>query len=132
MNLSGPLLLLRSLHCQPSGSARFPIPAAFVLSAHGEKQNAPEKGRDKTKGKSMNSDTNKPAQQITLGTIKAAIWKNTTPTGDRFNVTFERLYKDGVSWKSSNNFGRDDLLVLGKVADKAHDWIFAAQREGKE
>ena len=57
---------------------------------------------------------------------------NTTPTGDRFNVTFERLYKDGDSWKSSNNFGRDDLLTLGKVADKAHDWIFAAQREGKE
>ena len=60
--------------------------------------------------------TNKPAHQINLGAIKAAIWKNTTSAGDRYNVTFERIYKDGEEWKSTQSFGRDDLLTVAKVA----------------
>ena len=77
------------------------------------------------------TNTNKPVHQINIGTVKAAIWKNTTAAGDRHNVTFERIYKeDGGEWKSTQTFGRDDLLVLAKVADKAHDWI-VAQRETK-
>ena len=66
---------------------------------------------------------NQPAHEVRLGSIKAAIWQNETDTGVRFNVTFERLYKDGEQWKSTDSFGRDDLLLLGKVADLAHSWI---------
>ena len=33
------------------------------------------------------------------------------------NVTFSRLYKEGDQWKSTQSFGRNDLLVLAKVAD---------------
>ena len=40
-----------------------------------------------------------------------------------FNVTFERSYKDGEEWKTTNSFGRDDLLKLAKLADEAHSWI---------
>ena len=29
-----------------------------------------------------------------LSTVKAAIWKNDTSNGVRYNVTFSRLYKD--------------------------------------
>ncbi len=43
--------------------------------------------------------------------------------GVRYNVTFSRLYKDNDQWKSTESFGRDDLLVLGKVADQTHSWI---------
>ena len=40
-----------------------------------------------------------------------------------FNVTFERSYKDGEEWRTTNSFGRDDLLKLAKLADEAHSWI---------
>jgi hypothetical protein len=79
----------------------------------------------KSKTKMKANPNNKPVHQIRLASIKAAIWQNTTATGDFFNVTFERLYMDGAEWKSTSTFGRDDLLTLAKVADKAHDWIFA-------
>ncbi len=66
---------------------------------------------------------NKPTHEIRIGAIKAAIWANDTQNGTRHNVTFARLYKDDDAWKESTSFGRDDLLLLAKVADKAHTWI---------
>jgi hypothetical protein len=52
---------------------------------------------------------------------------NLTTPGPRFSVTFERLYREEGVWKSSSNFGRDDLLVLAKVADLAHTWTAEAE-----
>src|SRR5438105_2159863 len=75
-------------------------------------------------------EKSKPAHEIRLASIKAAIWKNTIEGVVRFNVTFRRLYKkDGAQWASSESFGRDDLLLLGKVADQAHTWICGAQSQ---
>jgi hypothetical protein len=71
----------------------------------------------------------KPIQEVRLGSIKAAIWKNETETGIRYNVTFRRLYREEDRWKVSDSFGRDDLLLLRKVADKAHSWILARNQE---
>jgi hypothetical protein len=71
----------------------------------------------------------KPVQEVRLGSIKAAVWKNDTSNGVRYNVTFSRLYKDGNDWKSTDSFGRDDLLALAKVADQAHSWIFHETQE---
>ena len=66
----------------------------------------------------------KPTHEVRLGHVKAAVWKNEVENGVRFNVTFSRIYKDGDNgWKSTDSFGRDDLLTLGKVADQAHSWI---------
>ena len=50
-------------------------------------------------------------------------WANRTHESVIFNVTFERSYKDGDTWKTSNSFGRDDLLKLAKLADQAHSWM---------
>lgn len=61
--------------------------------------------------------------QVRLGAVKAAIWRNDTDKGVWFNVTFERIYKDGNEWQSTESFGRDDLLLVAKVADLAHSWI---------
>jgi hypothetical protein len=61
--------------------------------------------------------------EVRLGGIKAAIWQNQTEAGVRYNVTFERLYNQDGEWRSTGSFGRDDLLLLGKVADQAHTWI---------
>lgn len=65
-----------------------------------------------------------PVHEVRLGRIKAVVWENTTETGIRHNVTICRLYKDGSQWKDSSSFGRDDLPLVIKVADQAHNWIF--------
>lgn len=72
-----------------------------------------------------------PIHEVRLGRIKAAVWKNETEGGVRYNVTFTRLYKekDDKDWKFTDSFGRDDLLLVSKVADKAHSWIFAQTQE---
>lgn len=75
---------------------------------------------------SMQTQKQKPIHEVRLGRIKAAVWKNEGDNGVRFNVTFSRSYKeDGGQWKSSDSFGRDDLLTVAKAADLAHSWIFA-------
>ena len=66
--------------------------------------------------------------------MKAAIWGNQTENGLRYNVTVSRIYKerDGDGqWKTSESFGRDDLLLLGKVLDLAHSWI-CREEQGHE
>ena len=74
--------------------------------------------------------SNKPVREERMGSIKAAIWANETVAGLRYSVTFVRLYKDGEEWRTSDSFGRDDLLLLAKVADRAHSWIFAQGSSG--
>lgn len=71
----------------------------------------------------------KPIHDVRLGMIKAAIWKNEGENGPRYNVTFSRLYREGNQWRSTESFGRDDLLLLAKVADQAHSWICSGQAE---
>ena len=71
----------------------------------------------------------KPTHEVRLGLIKAAVWRNETEVGVRYNATFSRLYRDGDQWKSTESFGRDDLLTLAKVADNTHSWICAQNQE---
>ena len=73
----------------------------------------------------------KPIAEVRTGAIKATIWKNSTENGARFKVTFNRLYKDGNKWKSTSTFGRDDLLLLAKVADQTR-WCLGAITRSKE
>lgn len=74
---------------------------------------------------------NRPVHEVRLGRIKAAIWENETQNGPRHNVKVTRLYKDGNTWKDSDSFGRDDLLVVAKVFDLAHSWIFQHAAEAE-
>ena len=67
----------------------------------------------------------RPVHEVRLGRIKAAIWENETQNGTRHNVTISRLYRVNNDWKDSTSFGRDDLPLVAKVVDQAHDWIFA-------
>ena len=80
----------------------------------------------------FNMQKDKPAHEVRMGAVKAAIWKNDTDSGVRYNVTFSRLYRDGEEWKSTESFGRDDLLLLAKVADQAHSWIHELKPEDRE
>lgn len=72
----------------------------------------------------------RPVHEARIGLIKAAIWANRTRDGVIHNVTFERSYKEGEEWRTTNSFGRDDLLKLAKVADEAHSWI--TQQSGRQ
>ena len=82
----------------------------------------------------MTKTKEKPVNEVRFGAIKAAIWKNDTTGGVRYNVTLSRIYKDKEDdqWKSTDSFGRDDLLVLAKVADQAHSWIHSLGQEKEE
>ncbi len=73
-----------------------------------------------------------PVQVVRLRNIRAAIWANDTEFGMRHNVTVSRLYKDDDGqWRSSDSFGREDLLLLAKVLDIAHTWI-SEQSQGQD
>ena len=77
----------------------------------------------------MNTTATRPIHEVRIGAIKAAVWRNDTEVGIRHNVTFSRLYKDGEKWKSTDSFGRDDLLLVSKVADQAHSYIHQQEQE---
>src|SRR5512132_2759375 len=87
----------------------------------------------------------RPVQVIRIRNLRANIWANRLPSGDlAYNVTFDRLYRqpdqtddqDEVTkhgdWKQSQSFGRDDLLLLAKLADLAHSEVYGLQDESRE
>ena len=46
-------------------------------------------------------------------------------------MTVSRSYRDQEgNWHTTESFGRDDLLLLAKVADLAHTWIWGEIQGG--
>lgn len=82
------------------------------------------------------STQNTPVEEVRIGTVKAAIWRN--QAGDdgavRYNVTFGKLFRSAEDgkWQTSRSFGRDDLLVLAKLADRVHSRIHELQEQPAE
>ena len=70
---------------------------------------------------------NQPVHEEKLGRMKAVVWENQGPNGSIFNVTFSRLYKDGDDCKESQSFGRDDCLVVARLAEIVAVWIYRYQ-----
>ena len=77
-------------------------------------------------GNASSSSREKPVHEIRIGRIKAVIWANQTEAGTRHNVTLKRIFKrdSSAQWEQSDNFGRDDLLLVGEVCRQAALWIF--------
>ena len=67
-----------------------------------------------------------PVQTFRLGRTKAAVWENEADNGQKFfGVTFSRGYRDEAeNWHDTDSFGRDDLPLVAKLADRAHTFIF--------
>lgn len=67
----------------------------------------------------------RPAAEVRIGRIKATVWANVRDDGKGtwYSVQLVRLYRDGEEWRTSQTFGRDDLLVVAKVADLAHSKV---------
>ena len=74
---------------------------------------------------------------IRVRNVRGNIWANHLPSGATvYNVTFDRLWKEDDEtdaggqvvkqgeWKQSASFGKDDLLLVGKIADLAHTWVY--------
>lgn len=70
------------------------------------------------------AEKNRPVSEVRLGTVVASIWANPVQDSVRYNVTFTRLYHDDSGWQRTDSYGRDELLLLAKVADLAHSRIF--------
>jgi Arc/MetJ-type ribon-helix-helix transcriptional regulator len=81
----------------------------------------------------MSNEKHKPIDNVRIGSVRAAIWKNDHEKGPIYNATFERSYRgSNKEWKSSSSFGRDELLLLAKVANEAHTRITALQKADRE
>lgn len=65
-----------------------------------------------------------PVKTLRLGRIKAAVWENSADQRTFYNVTFARTYMDEEKkFHDTDSFGRDDLLLLSKLADQAHTFV---------
>jgi hypothetical protein len=66
-----------------------------------------------------------PAQTFRLGRIKAVVWENEADQKKFYNVTFARTYTgEDKQPHDTDSFGRDDLPLVAKLADRAHTFIF--------
>jgi hypothetical protein len=75
-----------------------------------------------------NASSSVPIKTLRLGRIKAAVWENGADQRSFFNVTFARTYMDEEKkFHDADSFGRDDLLLLSKLADQAHTFICERQ-----
>ncbi len=73
-----------------------------------------------------------PVHTIRMGLIKASVWKNETKSGVRHAVTIIRLFKNGDVWQESTRYGRDDLPLVCKVVELAHEWIYFHGKEDND
>ena len=64
--------------------------------------------------------SNKPANTLRCGNIKATIWENISEKGPFFSTTFSRPFKDQSGmWRNGTSFGLSDLEDLVTVARAA-------------
>ena len=80
---------------------------------------------------SKSESKNRPVREIRMGPIKALVWANPTKTnGVMHSVTLSRLYVDAKGdWQETHSYGRNDLLLAGKVLDAAHTFICQTEQE---
>ena len=98
--------------------------AFTLMNSHRVNYNKPA-----SKEKNAGASPNLPVKTFRLGWIKAAVWENDKKF---YSVTFARTYVDEAgNYHDSDSFGRDDLLLVAKLADQAHTLIFERLAELK-
>jgi len=77
------------------------------------------------------AESNKPETKFRAGGCTATVWKNTKEVKGRdvefYSVTFERSYKDGEEWKTTNSLGQNDIPKACVVLNKAFEYIVLKQ-----
>lgn len=67
---------------------------------------------------------NKPVDTIReRGGLKATIWKNSSTKGSFYSIEISRTYRTDQGYGESRSFNDSDLLVVARLAQKAHDKI---------
>ena len=67
---------------------------------------------------------NKPVKEFRSGSIRAVVWLNSTDNGEWYSTTLSRSFmKSDGKWAETNQFNRDDLLVVSKLAELAYHFI---------
>ena len=72
-----------------------------------------------------NPNPNKPITTLRDGALKATIWANDAENGRvRYSITLIRSYTDAEGkWHDTPYFGRNELLRVARLAEKAYDAI---------
>jgi hypothetical protein len=115
-------------------TCRFPLAYAGAGRRHQHFPSSPLNQQNKNimKNQTPTSTSNsQPVHKIRHGAVSASIWRQETDKGPLFNVTFQRSYKDGDTWKNSTSFGRNNLLVVSLIAARAFEWIGNQPRQPK-
>jgi hypothetical protein len=68
----------------------------------------------------------KPAHEIPLGGVKAAIWANQTN-----GVTYSCKYKSGDQWKDCTSYGPVEMALISTAFTLANLWISMQGRQTK-
>jgi hypothetical protein len=97
----------------------------------------PKKKSNGSRNGAAAQSKDKPVRVVRLRNIRGNVWANRLPSGQVvYNVTIDRLWRDDDQtneggevtkkgeWHQSQSFGRDDLLIVAKVADLVHTWIY--------
>ncbi len=67
----------------------------------------------------------RPAYVARFGVLKATVWRQESNKGPWYSVVLSRRYQDQTGeWRSAQSFGRDHLLLVAKLCDHVHSWIY--------
>lgn len=79
------------------------------------------------------NDKKKPVRKIKAWPLSAAIWAQEHEGRRFFNATFQRSFKkDDGSYGNTDSIGKDDLLLLAKLADRAHTAILELEHADRK
>src|SRR5262249_43721528 len=108
----------------PGRKSRARMPATFTVRKEMQKKyGTPPAPAARGPGEQPGA-SHQPAHAIRLRNVRAAIWANQGEKGTFYSVIITRSYRDQLgNWDRSESFGRDDLLLVAKVADLAHTWV---------
>ena len=74
-----------------------------------------------------------PVARLRFGLLSASIWQRTNEDNVFYSVSFERRYRDSQgNWQSTHSYNTDELLLLAKLADRAHTEIVNLQTGGAD
>ena len=79
------------------------------------------------------AETNRPADVLRDGNLKASIWRNEGENGVTYATTIARTYRlEEGSYRESNSFAGTELLRVSELARKAYDRTNELRREDYE
>ena len=80
-----------------------------------------------------NTNSNKPADTLYDGKIRATIWKNERESGTRYSVQLSRSYQDEAgNWHETDSFSATELLRVAHLATRAYDRLAELRKADRD